>query len=410
MLPQIPVVRITDSQKIPLPTYADGVGTCMLLRSHQTNAVKIAPQHFEIFSTGFAMALPIGMEAQIRSLKESTKTGVIVLNAPVTIDASDRGEIKVCVFNASQTSVIIRPNEPIALMVFSLALRVEWQDMTQRVVSKIRQTQAENNEQIRIEKAQKQDLENQITQELGRQATNDVMPSVEQLRQEGTTLQVFDTPAQEIKNAPDDVHEKDPETQPEAQKEVESKAQDSPDTPLDMFARGSNTVPQFEPVTPLTDDETPTPDTVEPIMPLTDDETPTPDTVEPITEPVLPTTQAPDSIEQSTVSANQETPLAEQSTTFVDESIKTIEPTAPAIEPISSDTPTTLQAGESIIEPVARPQNDNNTDEEDDAITDVDNAPAAPSFDEPAAPPAILAEFEKIERDFENEQKKEDQN
>ena len=393
MLPQIPVVRITDSQKIPLPTYADGVGTCMLLRSHQTNAVKIAPQHFEIFSTGFAMALPIGMEAQIRSLKESTKTGVIVLNAPVTIDASDRGEIKVCVFNASQTSVIIRPNEPIALMVFSLALRVEWQDMTQRVVSKIRQTQAENNEQIRIEKAQKQDLENQITQELGRQATNDVMPSVEQLRQEGTTSQVFDTPVQEIKNAPDDVPEKDPKTQPEAQKEVESKALDSPDTPLDMFARGSNTVPQFEPVTPLTDDETPTPDTVEPI-----------------TEPVLPTTQAPDSIEQSTVSENQETPLAEQSTTFVDESIKTIEPTAPAIEPISSDTPTTLQAGESIIEPVARPQNDNNTDEEDDAITDVDNAPAAPSFDEPAAPPAILAEFEKIERDFENEQKKEDQN
>ena len=265
--------------------------------------------------------------------------------------------------------------------------------MTQRVVSKIRQTQAENNEQIRIEKAQKQDLENQITQELGRQATNDVMPSVEQLRQEGTTSQVFDTPVQEIKNAPDDVPEKDPKTQPEAQKEVESKALDSPDTPLDMFARGSNTVPQFEPVTPLTDDETPTPDTVEPI-----------------TEPVLPTTQAPDSIEQSTVSENQETPLAEQSTTFVDESIKTIEPTAPAIEPISSDTPTTLQAGESIIEPVARPQNDNNTDEEDDAITDVDNAPAAPSFDEPAAPPAILAEFEKIERDFENEQKKEDQN
>lgn len=391
MLPQIPVVRITDSQKIPLPTYADGVGTCMLLRSHQTNAVKIAPQHFEIFSTGFAMALPIGMEAQIRSLKESTKTGVIVLNAPVTIDASDRGEIKVCVFNASQTSVIIKPNEPIALMVFSLALRVEWQDMTQRVVSKIRQTQAENNEQIRIEKAQKQDLENQITQELGRQTTNDVMPSVEQLRQEGTTSQVFDTPAQEIKNAPYDVHEKDPETQPEAQNEVE--AEDSPDTPLDMFARGSNTVPQFEPVTPFTDDETPTPDMVEPI-----------------TEPVLPTTQEAGSTEQSSISANQETPLAEQSTTFVDESIKTIEPTAPAIEPISSDTPTTQQAGESIIEPVARPQNDNDTDEQDAVITDVDNAPASPSFDEPAAPPAILAEFEKIERDFENEQKKEDQN
>ena len=131
MLPQVPIIRVTDSEKVPMPSYSDGVGTCVTLRSNEMKSIKIAPQHFEVFSTGFAIALPMGMEAQIRSLKESTKTGVIVLNAPATIDASDRKEIKVCIYNASQESFIIKQGDPIALMVFSLALRVQWTYLTQ---------------------------------------------------------------------------------------------------------------------------------------------------------------------------------------------------------------------------------------------------------------------------------------
>ena len=130
MLPKVPIIRVTDAEKIPMPSYSDGIGTCLTLRSNEMKSVKIAPKHFEVFSTGFAIALPMGMEAQVRSLKESTQTGVIVLNAPATIDASDRKEIKVCIFNASQESVIIKQGDPIALMVFSMALRIKWVDLT----------------------------------------------------------------------------------------------------------------------------------------------------------------------------------------------------------------------------------------------------------------------------------------
>ena len=130
MLPQIPVIRLADAQKMPLPSYADAVGTCMVLRSN-TDGIKIDPNCSEIFSTGLVLALPIGMEAQIRSLKDSTNTGVIVLNAPLTIDASDRTEVKIRLFNASQESVIIKKGDPIALMVFSLAFRANWQDLSQ---------------------------------------------------------------------------------------------------------------------------------------------------------------------------------------------------------------------------------------------------------------------------------------
>ena len=146
MLPQVPIIRVTDSEKIPMPSYSDGIGTCVTLRSNEMKSIKIAPRHYEVFSTGFAIALPMGMEAQIRSLKESTKTGVIVLNAPATIDASDRKEIKVCIYNASQESVIIKQGDPIAMMVFSLALRVQWANLTQKENREIQNDEAAQSE------------------------------------------------------------------------------------------------------------------------------------------------------------------------------------------------------------------------------------------------------------------------
>ena len=129
-LPKIAIIRNADAQKVTLPRYGNPVGTSMTLLSANVDSVKIAPGHYEIIDTGLAIALPIGLEAQVRSLKQSTQTGVFVLNAPVTIDASDRQVIKVCLYNASMQSVIIKYNDPIALLVFNPALRIEWDDMT----------------------------------------------------------------------------------------------------------------------------------------------------------------------------------------------------------------------------------------------------------------------------------------
>ena len=140
-LPKIAIIRNAESEKISLPRYGNPVGTSMTLLSAHTDSIKIAPNHYEVIGTGLAIALPIGLEAQVRSLKESTQSGVYVLNAPLTIDAFDRQEIKVCLYNASSESVIIKYNDPIALLVFSPVLRVEWDDMTEK-----RQTQAAKTE------------------------------------------------------------------------------------------------------------------------------------------------------------------------------------------------------------------------------------------------------------------------
>lgn len=130
MLPKIPIIRLADSIDLPLPDYADGIGTSIVLKAAVSAPLKIGADDFMTIPTGFAIALPLGLEAQVRSLKESANNGVVVLNAPATIDASDREEIKVTLLNASHNAVIIRRGQPIALLVFSEALRVQWDEIS----------------------------------------------------------------------------------------------------------------------------------------------------------------------------------------------------------------------------------------------------------------------------------------
>ena len=130
MLPKIPIVRLSNSVGLPLPSYTDSVGTSMLLFAANSEVIKIDSGSFASIPTGFACALPLGMEAQVRSLKDSGKTGVVVLNAPLTFDASDREEIMVSLFNVSGQAAMIKRGQPIALLVFAPTVRVLWDNKT----------------------------------------------------------------------------------------------------------------------------------------------------------------------------------------------------------------------------------------------------------------------------------------
>lgn len=66
---------------------------------------------------GFAMQLPPGFEAQVRSRSGLAMNGVIVLNSPGTIDEGYRGEVKVILMNINPSQHTIRPGDRIAQMV-----------------------------------------------------------------------------------------------------------------------------------------------------------------------------------------------------------------------------------------------------------------------------------------------------
>jgi dUTP pyrophosphatase len=62
--------------------------------------VTIAPGGVHAVATGIALAIPPGFEGQVRPRSGlALKHGVTVLNAPGTIDADYRGEVKVILIN-----------------------------------------------------------------------------------------------------------------------------------------------------------------------------------------------------------------------------------------------------------------------------------------------------------------------
>jgi dUTP pyrophosphatase len=76
--------------------------------------------------TGLAMALPKGYEAQVRPRSGlAFKRGVTVANAPGTIDADYRGEVKVILINLGQEPFVVRAGDRIAQMVIAPVSRCE---------------------------------------------------------------------------------------------------------------------------------------------------------------------------------------------------------------------------------------------------------------------------------------------
>ena len=69
---------------------------------------------------GFAMAVPVGYEAQVRPRSGlATKFGLSMPNAPGTIDADYRGEVKIPLINLGAETFTVEPEMRIAQMVIA---------------------------------------------------------------------------------------------------------------------------------------------------------------------------------------------------------------------------------------------------------------------------------------------------
>jgi dUTP pyrophosphatase len=74
--------------------------------------------------TGIAMAIPVGYEGQVRPRSGlATKHGVTVANAPGTIDADYRGEVKVALINLGPEPYSITPGMRVAQLVIAPVAR-----------------------------------------------------------------------------------------------------------------------------------------------------------------------------------------------------------------------------------------------------------------------------------------------
>jgi dUTP pyrophosphatase len=107
--------RDTD---IPLPTYmtpqAAGMDVCAAIKTAQL----LAPGEIALIPTGLAMAIPNGFEVQVRPRSGlAIKHGIGIVNAPGTIDADYRGEVKIGLINLSTTPYTIHRGDRIAQLI-----------------------------------------------------------------------------------------------------------------------------------------------------------------------------------------------------------------------------------------------------------------------------------------------------
>jgi dUTP pyrophosphatase len=125
-------IDIINRSGQPLPTYQTELSAGMDIYADLTETQVIGSLQRLLVPTGLFIALPPGHEAQVRPRSGlANQHGLTVLNAPGTIDADYRGEIKVLLVNLSDQPCTIGPGMRIAQLVVARHERVEWQTVTE---------------------------------------------------------------------------------------------------------------------------------------------------------------------------------------------------------------------------------------------------------------------------------------
>lgn len=122
------VVRLPGAEDLPLPFYAsDGAAGADLAAAVEGELV-IEPGARALVPTGLSIELPPGYEAQVRPRSGlALRYGVLLPNAPGTIDSDYRGELSVILLNAGNEPFTVKRGDRIAQIVVAPATRVRWE-------------------------------------------------------------------------------------------------------------------------------------------------------------------------------------------------------------------------------------------------------------------------------------------
>jgi len=106
-----------------LPCYKTHGSSGMDLCS--TERLDIGINEIKLVSTGIAVAVPNGYEAQVRSRSGLALKGIFVLNSPGTVDCDYRGEVKVILANFGSDVFHIEKGDRIAQLVIAPVVHAE---------------------------------------------------------------------------------------------------------------------------------------------------------------------------------------------------------------------------------------------------------------------------------------------
>ena len=118
------VAVLPHGEGLDLPAYATPGASGCDLRAAVGAPLTIAPGDRVLVPTGIVIAVPEGYEGQVRMRSGlALKKGLILPNAPGTIDSDYRGEIRVIVANIGKEPVAVERGERIAQLVIAPVAR-----------------------------------------------------------------------------------------------------------------------------------------------------------------------------------------------------------------------------------------------------------------------------------------------
>lgn len=128
----VQVVRLAHAAGLDLPAYQTAESAGLDLLAAVETPWTLEPLQRRAVPTGLVLAIPTGFEGQVRPRSGlALRSGLTVANAPGTIDADYRGELKVILVNLGQAPVTIQRGERIAQLVIAPIARIAWVEVAQ---------------------------------------------------------------------------------------------------------------------------------------------------------------------------------------------------------------------------------------------------------------------------------------
>lgn len=129
---EIRVRRLPHAAGLDLPAPATAGASGSDLRSAEEGPVVLQPGERRAVATGLILEIPVGYEGQVRPRSGlAFRHGLTVVNAPGTIDADYRGEVKVLLVNLGESPLTIDRGDRIAQLVVAPVVPVEFREVSE---------------------------------------------------------------------------------------------------------------------------------------------------------------------------------------------------------------------------------------------------------------------------------------
>lgn len=127
---RVRLARRESGEGLPLPAAATAGSAGFDLPAAIEAELTLEPGQRELVPSGFSVAIPPGYEGQVRPRSGlALRHGIVLPNAPGTIDSDYRGEVKVILMNAGSEPFTLRRGDRIAQLVIAPVAAVEWEEV-----------------------------------------------------------------------------------------------------------------------------------------------------------------------------------------------------------------------------------------------------------------------------------------